>query len=118
VNSFISPCGPVGHEGDAVIGDGDERFVLESHESGPEIIAYLALTTASTVLAKSVIDLITTFLKCLSKEHRNQPPRIKISKRRLVKGRVEKETIMEIDIPVSKDTHRQIEERIKKLMNL
>jgi len=52
VNSFISPYGHVCHEGDAVIGDGDDKFVLESHESGPEIIVYLALATASTALAK------------------------------------------------------------------
>ncbi len=118
VNSFISPYGHVCHEGDAVIGDGDDKFVLESHESGPEIIVYLALATASTALAKSIIDLITTFVKSLSKEYRKQPPRIKISKRQLIKGNVEEETIIEIDIPVSKESQKQIEERIKKLMNL
>ena len=118
VYSFISPFGPVRHEGDALIGDGDDKYVLESHESGPEIIAYIALATASTALAKSIIDLITTFVKSLSKEHRKQPPRIKISKRQLIKGNVEEETIMEVDIPVSKETQNQIEKRIKKFMNL
>jgi len=38
VNEFITPCGPVGHEGDALIEKDGNRFVLESHEGGPEII--------------------------------------------------------------------------------
>jgi hypothetical protein len=118
VNSHISPYGPVDHEGDAAIGDGDDKYVLESHESGPEIIAYIALATASTTLAKSIIDLITTFVKSLSKEHRKQPPRIRISKRQLIKGDIEEETLMEVDIPISKESQKQIEDRIKKLMNL
>lgn len=118
INSFISPFGPVDHEGDAVIGAGEDKYVLESHESGPEIIVYFALATASTTLLKSVIDLITAFVRGLSHEHRTRHPSIRISKRQLVKGKIEEESVMEIDIPVSKDTQKQIEERIRNLMNL
>jgi hypothetical protein len=118
VNDFILPFGPVGHEGDAVVGKGKDKYVIESHESGPEIIVYFALATASITLVKSVVDLIDTFIKGLSKEHRKQPPRIKISKRQLIKGNIEEETIMEIDIPMSKELHKQIEGRIKELINL
>jgi hypothetical protein len=39
------------------------ELVLEEHESGPELLVYLAVATASITLAKSVIDLITTIIK-------------------------------------------------------
>ena len=118
VNEFIEPFGPVGHEGDALIENDNDKFVLESHESGPEIIVYLAVTTVSATLLKSIIDLITTIVKGLSNENRKQPPRIKISKRQIVKGKIEEENLIEIDIPISKDTQKQIEEKIKNSISL
>jgi hypothetical protein len=36
------------------------------HESGPELLVYLAVTTAGLALAKSVVDLITTIIKARS----------------------------------------------------
>jgi hypothetical protein len=36
---------------------------LIEHETGPEILVYLAVTTAGLSLAKSVVDLITAILK-------------------------------------------------------
>jgi hypothetical protein len=33
------------------------------HESGPELLVYLALGTAGITLAKSVVDLVTTIIK-------------------------------------------------------
>jgi len=44
----------------------DAQFGFEEHESGPEILVYLAITTAGLSLAKSVIDLITTIIKARS----------------------------------------------------
>jgi hypothetical protein len=117
VNQFIYPCGPIKHEGDAVIKKDGNIFVLEQHESGPEILVFLALATASATLAKSVIDLITTIIKGLSSEHRKQPQRIKIVKRRLIKGNIEEEKLIEIDIPVSKNIEKQLEEKIKQALN-
>ena len=40
-----------------------EAFVFEEHESGPELLVYLALTASGLNLAKSIIDLIVTILK-------------------------------------------------------
>lgn len=44
----------------------DANFEFEKHESGPEILVYLAVTAAGVSLAKSVIDLITTIIKARS----------------------------------------------------
>lgn len=38
-------------------------FMFEEHESGPEILVYLAIMTAGISFAKSVIDLITAIIK-------------------------------------------------------
>jgi len=113
VNEFIAPCGPVKHEGDALVKKDGNKFVLEQHESGPEIIVYLALATASVTLVKSIIDLISIIIKGLSNEHKKHPARIKISKRQLIKGKVQEESLIEIDIPISKDVQKQLEEKIK-----
>ncbi len=44
----------------------DLTFSFLEHESGPEILVYLAVTTAGITLAKSVIDLIKTIIKARS----------------------------------------------------
>ncbi|MBI5471308.1 MAG: hypothetical protein HY961_03085 [Ignavibacteriae bacterium] len=40
-----------------------ERFEFEEHETGPEILVYLAVTAAGLGLAKSIIELVTTIIK-------------------------------------------------------
>lgn len=48
----------------------DADFEFETHESGPEILVYLAVTAAGVSLVKSVIDLITTIIKARSETWR------------------------------------------------
>lgn len=42
------------------------EFEYVEHESGPELLVYIALGTACITLAKSVIDLVTTIIKARS----------------------------------------------------
>jgi hypothetical protein len=51
---------------DAKLTSADGSFTFEEHESGPEILLYLAVTTAGLSLAKSVVDLITAIIKARS----------------------------------------------------
>lgn len=117
VNKFITPCGPVEHEGDALIEKDGNRFVLESHESGPEIIFLFDLIKKSADCLKSIIELITVFVKACPQEKHKQLARIKISKRRIIKGKIEEENLIEIDIPISKDAQKQLEGKIKRAIN-
>jgi hypothetical protein len=41
----------------------DDRFIFIEHETGPEIIVYLAVAVAGLNLATSIINLITTIIK-------------------------------------------------------
>jgi hypothetical protein len=101
-------------EGDLlVIADG-RRFVLECHESGPEILLYLGLATAALNLAKPIVDLLTTFVKSLQEERKG--PRLKLTRRRVVRGTVEEELLVEIDLPVSRETTKMIEAQVAKAL--
>jgi len=44
----------------------ESDFAFEEHESGPEILVYLAFATAGVTFAKSVIDLVIAILKARS----------------------------------------------------
>jgi hypothetical protein len=117
VNRHIRPYGPIKDEGDALIGQNDSRFVLECHESGPEIIAYLALGTASLTLLKSIVDLVIVIVNGLSGETKKPPASIKISRKQIIKGEISQEDLIEFDIPVSKNTMKQIKDRFKRVLN-
>ena len=44
----------------------DVPYQIEEHESGPEILVYLAVSTAGLVLAKSIVELVTAIIKARS----------------------------------------------------
>jgi hypothetical protein len=53
-------------------------FVFEEHESGPELLVYLAFATASMSLAANVINFVTAIIKARKDgvqhgDHRNAP---------------------------------------------
>ena len=113
VNKYIYPFGPLEDEGDVLLSKNDAKYVLECHESGPEIILYIGLGTAAILFAKSIVELITVLLKALQKEERKCPGNLKIIRRRQIKGQIEEEEIMEINIPLSKDTIEKLNDNVK-----
>ena len=116
INKYIYPSQPIADEGDALIERDENKFVLESHESGPEIIVYIGLANKLAELFKSIIDLAITIIKGFSDERRKQITHIKIIKRRVIEGTIE-ENVMEIEIPLSKKAEKSLEEKIYKLLN-
>jgi hypothetical protein len=48
----------------------DADFEFEKHESGPEILVYLAVTAAGMTLAKSIIELVTIIIKARSETYK------------------------------------------------
>jgi len=113
VNHHIAPAGPVEHEGDVVLGDKDWRFVLEGHEHGPEIIAYLALLTGSVLAVKAVVELVTTILKGVS-EDRKKVSRMRLVKRFATRNDFAEEILLEIDLPLSDETAKKLESQIRR----
>ena len=115
VNRHIAPAGPIEHEGDVLLGDGNSLFVLEDHESGPEIVLYLGVATASILMAKAGLELIMTILKNVIHERKHHP-RIKLIKRFVTKDAIEEEITMELDLPLSDETAKKLESQIHKAL--
>jgi hypothetical protein len=101
VNDLIHPQGPVEHEGQALIKIDSNKCVLVQNESGPEILASVAVSVVVSVdvnaLIDTVIKLISTMCSSLAKE-RKQPSRISLVKRRFVKKVISEEILLQIDI--------------------
>jgi hypothetical protein len=116
INQYIAPNGPLRDEGDVLIVKNSEKFVLECHESGPEIIVYLGVGVASITLVKSIVDLIATMLKTQKTEPKTASGRIKISKRRVIKGQIETEDLLEIELPLSDEVVKIMNEKIEMML--
>ena len=102
----------------------DGEFGFEEHESGPEILVFVALTTAGLSLAKSVIDLVTTIIKARSegikKGDRPSEPLELIVRRVLTRDEFREETVLRIGHTdaVNKATlEQQLKEALRKLLN-
>jgi len=100
------------NEGNVLIKGDDFEFVLECHESGPEIV-YL---TASILLIKSVVDLLTAFVKALQKAHHEAPARLKITRRQIIGKAVKTEVLYELDLPLSEDIADALKARVQKAL--
>jgi len=116
INMYIAPCGPLRDEGAVLIEKNYEKFVLECHESGPEIIVYLGVGVATLTLVKSIVDLITTMLKTLQTEPTKASGKLKITKRCLIKGHVETEDLLEIELPLSDEVIKIMNEKIEMIL--
>lgn len=122
VNRTIQPFGPLEDEGDALIDTGDGRFVLECHESGPEIVIYVGAATAGILLIKAVVELITTIIKSKSEDPRRRASKFTITKRTFVGSYYREDRIIEVDLPadeaVSEILTTQLHEALNKSTKL
>jgi hypothetical protein len=101
----------------------DGLFAFEEHESGPEILVYLAVTTAGLSLAKSIVDLITAIIKARSEgikkgDHPSEPVELIV---RLVHDAQEfrEETVILIgheDAVNEAKLERQLKDALRKLL--
>lgn len=112
VNSKISRYGILEDEGGVLIGDGNERFVLECHESGPEIIAYLGVGIATAHL---ILDIILALIK--NRQHEKYGAQFKITKRVIKNTKTVEENVVEVDFPISKENIKLLNTRINDILS-
>lgn len=93
INNEIHPQGPIEHEGFAVLTFHNEQLILEQHESGPELLAFLQAITTMYNFLKLLFSLsINSFAK-------KGATKIKITKRVITtKQKIVAEEIFEIDL--------------------
>lgn len=97
-----------------------DEFAFEEHESGPELLVYVAALTAGISLAKSVMDLIVAILKARSEgikkgDHPTAPLGL-IVRSVHKKGEFKEETILRIAHNDSVD-RKMIEEHVKEAIS-
>jgi hypothetical protein len=111
INEEIYPQGPIEHEGSAILNIQNEQIILEQHESGPEIIAFL----------NSIIN-IFNFIKWLFSLSINAfkkkgATRIRIVKRIITtEHELVDESILEIDLKQGQD-EKELDKTLSKLLN-
>lgn len=101
----------------------DAEIAFEEHESGPEVLVYLAVATAGISLVKSVVDLITTIIKARSegvKKGDGPSAPIELIVRRLdYRERFREEVVLRVghQDPVDpKDVECQLREALRRLV--
>ena len=115
INLSISQYGIIQDEGDVLIGEGEDKFVLECHESGPEIVLYLGIGIASLNLVASIINLINVIIK--NRQNEKQGAQFVITKRIVRKSKIIEENVIEIDFPISTDNTKLLNEKLKNIIN-
>ncbi|MFH1428439.1 MAG: hypothetical protein ABIH39_01725 [Candidatus Margulisiibacteriota bacterium] len=111
INNHISPAF-VSHEGDAIVEINNEKFVLESHESGAEIVF---LGVISGLIASAIFEGIKLILKARQKEIGQKKETYKIVfHQKITNGNIIEKTI-EVTLPIN--NNKELNESIMKLLS-
>ena len=111
INDEIRPQGPIEHEGSAILNIQNEQIILEQHESGPEIIAFLNSVISIFNFIKWLFSLSINAFK------KKGATKIKIVKRIITTERkLVDESIIEIDLNQTQDK-RELDKTLNKLLN-
>jgi hypothetical protein len=108
INTKISPQGPIEHEGGAIVNLETEHIILEQHESGPEIVAFV-----SSLI--TIFDFVKwLFLSAMDSFKKKGITKVKIIKRTITTERkIVNETILEIDVNNSETLDKQLNKLLK-----
>jgi hypothetical protein len=113
VNTFIQPSGPLEDEGDVLVKNENNEYVLECHESGPEIIVLIDRIINYSSFVISVAGLIIALLQNRQKE---KPGCVfEIIKRKFKNGSLKEEVIIRTEYPLIKkdDIEKTITKHLK-----
>ncbi len=109
VNNEILPQGPIGHEASEILELNNEPTVLEQHESGPELLAFL---TSITTIAKFIKFLLSLSIDSFRKRG---AVKVKITRRLITtRQKIVSESTKEIELSGStKEIINKLKEIIK-----
>lgn len=108
---------------DALAPDELESLSFQEHESGPELLVWIAVAAAGLTLAKSVVDLVTAIIKARSEgvkqgDHPSDPVEL-IVRRVANRDEFREETILRVghDQPITpKQIQDALESALEKLL--
>lgn len=115
INKYLHPFAKLEDEGDALVEIKGKSFVLESHESGIEIITF---ASSFFKLVTDIITLIVTIIKGYSQEIEPSKINLNISKSISDKdSNIIKTSSISIEIPLSKEQIDNLTKTITDYMN-
>lgn len=101
----------------------ERTFRFEEHESGPEVLLWLAVTTAGLTLAKSVVELLTAIVKARSegaKRGDKAADQAELVIRRVTEaGAIKEEVVLRIPAgttPSERDIHEHLTKAAQRLL--
>jgi hypothetical protein len=117
VNQAIGPAQPVPHEGDSLLDLGGIPVVLESHESGPELVLLMAQWAKSiSVLLKPISQIVTTFIKALGRERPKGLGKLRVESYRLTDGAETRLATLDLEFPLDETTVECLNSSIQDLL--
>ncbi|MCB4792661.1 MAG: hypothetical protein LHV68_12355 [Elusimicrobia bacterium] len=95
----MEPNTPLKDGGDALIGSGTNAIVVESHETGIEIIADI-----STIMVNIgvIVGFVIAILNARVNDKKSNNEKIKIVKKYIRKGKYVEEEVIKIEFPLDK----------------
>lgn len=101
INDYLGTNGPIEDEGDLAIDTDAGRIVLECHESGPEIVAFIDVGTAVVSLAAAITSLAIVIISAhrTHADSRSKSLRLRIT--RSTRGQIGEDSSIEMELPVS-----------------
>lgn len=117
VNKAIAPAQAVPHEGDSLLWIEGISVVLESHESGPEIVLLMAEWAKSMVaLVKPISDIVMTFVQSLRRERPKGIGKLRLESYRVIEGVETRVGCLDMEFPLDQATISELNTSIQKLL--
>jgi hypothetical protein len=116
LNEYLSPWGRLDEGKSILIEINNSRFIFEHHETGSEVVAYVALGTSSRALIPSIVELITALLKAAEAERSKQPQTVIIREHYFIikdtrKHMIEQD-IFDTTLPLSEIATKELSEAL------
>mgnify|MGYP001390953724 CR=1 FL=1 len=105
VNAFLGTEGPIKDESDLLLNTDDSVFVLECHESGPEVVA--CVEAAATVIT-AIATLITVIIAARRREAPRSSRSLKLTITRASRGLFDEESEITFELPVDESLEKLI----------
>jgi len=117
VNDAIVPASPIPHEGDSLLSLAGHPVILESHESGPEIVMLMAQWAKSiTALLKPVSEIVTTFVKALGHERPKGLGKLRVESYRVRNGVETRLATLDLEFPLDEETLGKLNSSVQELL--
>ena len=101
INDYLGTNGPIEDEGDLAIETDAGRIVLECHESGPEIVAFINLGTAIVSLAAAITSLAVAIISARRTHTDSRSKSLHLRITRSTRGQIDGNSSIEMELPVS-----------------